>query len=110
MWHQRQTRRVGIFSFHKFRSAKKGGKRHGLSPQSLKSQTALAQGASLAVAAKQAQHHEEEVDKIKVQGQRAKYGASAHGRAVLEGGVLAELAQLLRVISGQAGEDEHAKA
>ena len=64
----------------------------------------------VAVAAEQAQQHQEQVDEVQIQFQGAQQGTAAHGRGVVHRGVHAEDAQLLGIIGGKAGEDQHADA
>lgn len=59
--------------------------------------------------AQKAEQHEEHVDKVKVQRERAKQRAAAHGQTVVHGRAFAHHAELLGVEGGKAGENNHAK-
>jgi len=64
----------------------------------------------VAAGAEQAQHHEEEVDEVEVQGERPEDGAPAHGRGIVGRRHLAHDLELLGVVGGQSQKDEHADA
>src|SRR5581483_6614358 len=60
----------------------------------------------LAAVAKQAQQHEEQVDKVEVEPERAHHRLAAGNGAVVHRAI--HLLDALRVVGGQADEDDHA--
>ena len=62
----------------------------------------------VAVATKEAQEHEEEVDKVEIQGEGTEDGTAADGNGVVKRSTGTELAQLVGIVGGKAGKHDNA--